>query len=98
MILRTGVIALLFSLCLSGCSTTKQLIWTDQKVSFSHFETLEILPVFNATGSPLNKDILSLLNAHLKEQFMVHNLQITDAPKTREGVLSVKSNILILKF
>ena len=98
MILRTGIIVMLFTLCLPGCSTTKPVVWKAQNVSFANFKTFEILPVFNATETAVKQDVLFFLTAQLKEQFVMQNLQLIDAPQTKSGVLTVKSNILIYKI
>ena len=95
MISRTGVIALLITLCLSGCSTTKPVAWKAQDVSFAEFKAFEIQPVFNATDRPVKQDVLSFLAFYLKEQFKVQNLPLTDTPKTKTGVLVVQSDILV---
>jgi len=95
MILRTGIIAVLFTLFLSGCSTTKPLVWKAQDVSFSNFKAFEIQLVFNATDKPVDKDALSFLTAHLKEQFAVQNLQLNDVPKTKNGILIVQTDMLV---
>ena len=93
MILRTGIISLLFTLCLAGCSATKPVVWKAQDVSFTNYNAFEIKPVFNATGTPVKKEILLLLTEYLKEQFKLRNLQLIDAPQTKSGVLSVQSDI-----
>jgi hypothetical protein len=95
MILRTGVIALLFTLFFAGCSTTKPEVWKAQDASFANFNTFEIQPVFNATNRPIKQDILSLLTAHLVEQFEKQNLQLTDTTQNKSGVLIVQIDILV---
>ena len=95
MILRTGVIALLFALCLSGCSATKPVVWKAQDVSFTNFKAFEIQPVFNATGKTIDKDLLSFFTAHLKEQFKLQNLQLIDTPQTKSEVLIVQTEISV---
>ena len=95
MILRTGLIALLFTLCLCGCSATEPVVWKAQNVSFTEFKAFEIQPVFNATGKTINKGTLSLFTAYLKEQFKLQNLQLIDTPQTKNGVLIVQTEILI---
>ena len=95
MILRTGIIFLLFTLCLSGCSATKPMVWKAQDVSFTNFNAFEIRPVSNVTGTPVKKEILSFLTEYLKEQFKAQNLQLIDAPQTKNGVLSVQSDITV---
>jgi len=95
MILRTGIIALLFTLCLSGCSTTKPIVWKAQDITFTDFKAFEIRPVFNATGTSVKQDILSFLTASLKEQFELQNLQLSDATQTKSRVLVVQSDILV---
>jgi len=96
MILRTGIIVLLFTLCLFGCSTTKPVVWKAQDISFSDFKAFEIRPVFNATGKSVKQDILSFLTASLKEQFELQNLQLTDGTQTESRVLVVQSDILVI--
>jgi len=96
--LRTGIIALLFTLCLSGCYTTKSEVWKAQDVSLSNFEFFEILPVFNSTGRDIKQDSLSFFDYHLKEQFKVQNLQLADAKQKRNGILSVKNNLLLYQL
>jgi len=98
MILRTGVIALLFTLCLSGCATTKPVVWKAQDVSFADLKTFYIQPVFNATGSPVKPEILSFLTANLKEQFEMRDMQLTDDPQTKSGVMIVRSELLVFVF
>lgn len=93
MILRTGIIFLLFTLCLSGCSATKPMVWKAQDVSFTNFNAFEIRPVSNVTGTSVKKETLSLLTEYLKEQFKAQNLQLIDAPQTKSGVLRVQSDI-----
>ena len=94
MILRTGAIALLCILSLTGCSTREALIWKAQDVSLSEFNTFVIQSVFNATGKPLKQGTTSFLRAHLKEQFAKQNLQVSDSPQTNSGVLLVQIDIL----
>jgi hypothetical protein len=95
MILRTGIIALLFTLCLFGCSTTKPIVWKAQDISFTDFKAFEIRPVFNATGKSVKQDILSFLTASLKEEFELQNLQLADATQPTSRVLVVQSDILV---
>jgi len=95
MILRTGIIALLFTLCLFGCSATKPIVWKSQDITFTDFKAFEIRPVFNATGKSVKQDILSFLTASLKEQFELQNLQLTDAAQPTSRVLVVQTDILV---
>lgn len=104
MILRTGVITLLFTFCLLGCtSTTKPLVWKVKDVAITDFKAFEIQPVINATGKNIRNargknielEILSSLTAYLKEQFEVKNLQLIDSPQTESEVLTVQSEILV---
>src|SRR5210317_1679043 len=93
--LLTSVIALLFTLSLSGCSTTKPEVWKAQDASFANFNIFEIQPVFNATDKTIKKEILVLLTAQLTEQFEKQKLQLIDTPQAQSGVLVVKSDILV---
>jgi len=104
MIFRTGVIALLFTFCLLGCSsTTKPLVWKAKDVALTEFKAFEIEPVINATGKNIQNargkniepEILFFLTAYLKEQFEVKNLQLIDSPQTKSEVLTVQSEILV---
>jgi len=95
MILRTGIIALLVTLCLSGCSATKPVIWKARDVSFSHFRSFEIHPVANATDKIVKNDVMTFLTVFLKEQFQVHNLQLADSRLNKSEVLIVQSDILV---
>lgn len=93
--LRTGIIILFFTLCLCSCTKTQLVVWNDQNVSFSNFETFEIMPVANATKSPIKQTELSFLTTQLKEQFKVQNLKINDAKQIKNGVLVVRSAIIL---
>jgi hypothetical protein len=96
MILRSGFIAFLFTLCLLGCSpTTKPLVWKAKDIAISDFQAFEIRPVINATDKHIKQEILSFLTASLKKQFEVKNLQLIDSPETISEVLTVQSEILV---
>ena len=94
MIFLTGAILLIFTLCLSGCSTKKPEIWMAQDVALSNFKAFEIQPVFNGSGRPVKQDILVFLTAYLKEEFRGQSLQLSDTPQTKSGVLLVQTDIL----
>lgn len=107
MILRTGVITLLFTFCLLGCtSTTKPLVWKARDVAITDFKAFEIQPVINATGKNIQNargkniepEILSSLTVYLKEQFEVKNLQLIDSLQTESEVLTVQSEILVYEI
>jgi hypothetical protein len=97
MILRTGFIALLFTFCLSGCTTIKPQVWKAQDVSFTNFEAFEIKSSFNATGKSFDQDYLTFLTAYLKKQFKEQNLELNDTPQTKSGILIVETAILVLE-
>ena len=96
---RVTLIALLFSLCLLGCSsTTRPLAWKSSNVDFSEFQHFEIQPVANATGHTVMQDIPTFLTDSLKQQFMARNLQLVDGQQAGNEVLIVRSEILKYKF
>jgi len=95
MILRNSIIALFLTIFLCSCSSTKPLVWKDRDVSFAKFNGFQILPVYNATGNPVDHDLLSFLSAEIRAQFQKENLQLIDAPQTGIGILTVKNEILI---
>ena len=95
MLFRGGAIAILLTFFLTGCSTTKPVIWKEQDLSFSDFNSFEILPVRIATGYFVEERVVSFLNAQLKEQFEVKNLKLVDTLQTTTGVLSVQCFILL---
>jgi hypothetical protein len=99
MILRAGLIAIFFILCLSGCSTTKKsTAWKSDDVAFSDFKAFDIQPVSNATGHFLSPEILSSLSANLKEEFEIKKLPLSDSRYTEIEILAVQSEILKYKF
>ena len=84
------------SLTFFGCATKlKPVVWTDQEVSFADFRTLEVQPVFNATGMPLEEGILSGLTALLMERFAKEKLPINASPEITSGVLVVRSELVL---
>jgi len=95
MIIRTCLIALLFSLCLWSCSTTKPEVWIAQDASLGSFKAFEIQPVFNATGTPIKQDTLAFLTAYLREQFALQHLQLSSSPEAKSGILVVQNDILL---
>jgi len=99
MILRAGLIALVFMLCLSGCSTTKKsTVWKSDDIDFSDFKAFDIQPVSNATGHFLSPEILSSLKANLKKEFEVKNLSLSKSRHAESDLLTVQSEILKYKF
>jgi len=96
---RVVLIALFFSLCLLGCSsTTNPLAWKSDDVDFSEFQYFDIQPVSNATGHAVMQDILTFLTDGLKQQFLARNLQLVDDRQTENQVLVVQSEMLKYKF
>jgi hypothetical protein len=85
---------MLFTFFLSGCSSTKPIVWTKGDVSFTSFRFFEIKPVVNATGKNDKQEIVSSLTAHFKEQFERQNLQLNNDPQIKNEVLVVESNLL----
>ena len=95
MLFRGGAIAILLIFFLTGCSTTKPVTWKEQNLSFSDFNSFEILPVRIETGYVVEEKVVSFLNAQIKEQFEVKNLKLVDTLQTSTGVLSVQCFILL---
>ena len=96
---RLTLIALFFSLCLSGCSsTTKPVVWKSNNIIFSDFQYFDVQPVANATGHTLMQDIPVFLTDSLKQKFIARNLQLVDGQQTGSDVLVVQSEILKYKF
>jgi hypothetical protein len=93
--LRFSLIAIFFIFCFSGCSTINIKIWKDQNITYSKYNTFEIRPVINVTGTYINEDSLNFYNDNLKEQFKVRNLPLNNYPQNRNGVLIVKSLLLV---
>lgn len=99
MIFRTVIVVLLFTLCLSSCSTnTQRVVWKDPNITLSSFTAFDILPVFDRTGLSVKKSDLTFLTKQLIKQFEVQNLQINAAKKIKKGVLVVESTILFYGF
>jgi len=87
---------LLVILALSGCTPVgKSVVWKQEKVDFSEFDTFFIRPAFNETGKPLDEKPLAQLTAYLKESFTAKKLMITDDPEAKSRVLSIQSAILV---
>lgn len=89
------LVTLVAGLVLFGCSPAgRSVVWQDPKSSFAFYQVFEVMPVFNATGKPIEDDRLALLTALLKEQMRKYQLQVADSPPAGHGVLTVRSEIL----
>ena len=97
-ILTRSIIVIILTFCVTGCSSTKSVVWKAQDFTFSNSKTFEILPVFNATDSPVKQDIIVFLTAQLKNQLAKQNLQVNDISQTQSGVLNVQSDILVYEY
>jgi hypothetical protein len=80
---------------LSGCATGQSKVWVADGVSFNNYSVFEIAPVFNATGENLKQEILINLTALLNEQFIIKQFAIANSSPNTDGVLQVKSSILV---
>ena len=89
---RLTLIALFFSLCLFGCSsTTKPVVWKSNDIIFSDFQYFDVQPVANATGHTLMQDIPGFLTDSLKQTFIARNLQVVDGQQTGSDVMWCKA-------
>jgi hypothetical protein len=92
----TFLIFVLFSFTvLYGCATGHTRVWVDEKVSFTDYQVFEILPVFDATGETLSDRVPVTITSLLKEQFTDKGFPITDSSQINDGVLIVRSNIVV---
>jgi hypothetical protein len=85
------------SLALFGCApiTGESTVWIDDGVSFADYQAFEIHPVSNVTGKTFNINISSILTEYLKEQLEDKYLPINYFSKSKRGILTVRSEILV---
>lgn len=89
------LVSLAAGLVLFGCSPAgKSVVWQDPKASLAVDQVFVVMPVFNATGKPIEDDRLALLTALLKEQMRTNQLQVANSPPAGHEGLTVRSELL----
>jgi hypothetical protein len=76
----------------------KTISWTTHGESFTEFTAFDIQPIIYDEGIIVDQGVLSYWNDQIKEEFKLQNLQLTNDPRDRNGVLIVKSIILTYEY
>lgn len=94
--IQTGIILLLVTIFLWGCSpTTKILSWQSEDAGFSKLTAFEIQPVSNETGKAIEPGVLSLLTSELKDKFAQKKLHLSDPSQHDSEIIVVHGEILV---
>lgn len=89
-----AVLIVFLSFYLSGCVTSKPMVFTDKKVSLVDYKVFEVPAVLNETGKTFEFDVADTLTQNIKSKLIGKGYIVSDGTATSEQVLTIKSSLL----
>ena len=98
--MRACLIILVMSLCINGCAnvTTDSVVWRAQNVSLANYQSLQILDIFNVSGSPISNELLVYCTKRLRKELESHGLEIVERHPETGNTLRVQTKIVYFEF
>jgi len=91
---KLSIIVFLIVLIISGCATSKPMVFTDKKVSLVDYKVFEVPAVLNETGKTFEFDVADTLTQNIKSKLIDKGYKVSDGTATSEKVLTIKSSLL----
>ena len=90
----SSIIFLIFVIIITGCVTSKPMVYMEKGVSLSDYNVFEVLPVQNETGKTYEFDVTNTLSQNIKSKLKEKGFQVADATAASGKVLIIKATLL----
>lgn len=90
----SSIIFFIFVIFMSGCVTSKPMVYMQKDVSLASYSVLEVPPTQDITGKTYEFDVSNTLTQHIRSKLKDKEFTVSDGRTTSGKTLVVKTSLI----